>query len=244
MTQNGIHKMKLPTDSDLNSHFGNIYRELTGGEVDVIGGGEPAVHENGYHHEEGQSHSGHHGRTGPQNFTGQGDFSEFLWMEHEDEYDREVIRELEEEDMINYYFDLYQDSLNPGQATNQAQEFSDAQILGDLLRLYGNGLNPVGSNSGPSMIQRPCGTTPAVAAFGPSPVNGVSHPQQPQPQRNHSNGEDLSSTLGRILTFQSTLNPNAPEFIPRYLNNGNATNGQADKQQTPSSQPPPPGSSF
>jgi len=39
------------------------------------------------------------------------DFSEFLWMENEEEFDEQVLRELEDEEMINYYFDLYEDSL-------------------------------------------------------------------------------------------------------------------------------------
>jgi len=39
------------------------------------------------------------------------DFSEFLWMEHEEEYDEQVMKELEDEEMLNYYFDLYEDTL-------------------------------------------------------------------------------------------------------------------------------------
>lgn len=135
---------------------------------------------------------------------GEPDFSEFLWMEHEDEYDQEVgmpstldntvhfvffnrsyrcvfiifkvMRELEEEEMINYYFDLYQDSL---QAEANGQEYPLAHILG---------------SAGSSTNHQGTGNNAAVGA-----------------------GEDLSSRFNSVLNFQSTLNPNAAEFVPRTL---------------------------
>jgi len=47
------------------------------------------------------------------------DFSEFLWMEHEEEFDEQVMKELEDEEMINYYFELYEASLEEEATTGQ-----------------------------------------------------------------------------------------------------------------------------
>lgn len=38
------------------------------------------------------------------------DFSEYMWMEHEDDYDREVLKELHEEETMNYYCDLFEEA--------------------------------------------------------------------------------------------------------------------------------------
>jgi len=38
------------------------------------------------------------------------DFSEYLWMEHEDDFDREVLKELHEEETMNYYCDLFEEA--------------------------------------------------------------------------------------------------------------------------------------
>ena len=85
------------------------------------------------------------------------------------------MRELEEEEMINYYFDLYQDSL---QAEANGQEYPLAHMLGSA------GLT---TNQG-------TGSTATVGA-----------------------GDELSARFNNALNFQSTLNPNAAEFVPRFL---------------------------
>jgi len=38
------------------------------------------------------------------------DFSEYLWMEHEDDFDQQVLNELHEEETLNYYCDLYEEA--------------------------------------------------------------------------------------------------------------------------------------
>lgn len=92
------------------------------------------------------------------------DFSEFLWMEHEDDYDREVLKELHEEETMNYYCDL----------------FEEAQANGPLPRSF-------------QLIAPPL-----------DPTLEIRH--------------DLDGVTDRFsrINFGSRLNPDAPEFVPRF----------------------------
>jgi len=42
---------------------------------------------------------------------GENPFSDYLWMENMEEFDQEILRQLEEEILISHYTDLYEDSL-------------------------------------------------------------------------------------------------------------------------------------
>ncbi|CAH1259235.1 PAIP2B [Branchiostoma lanceolatum] len=133
-------------------------------------------------------------------------FEEFLWMENEEDYDRQVLQELWEEDFLEQCFQEmmheeearvcpgWQDEQQAPQQQQQARGQQQQQARGPVPQYR----YPGGS------VSQPC---VAVNGVHP-PVNGVclqmeqlqlAEGQQPKPE---------------VAT--STLNPNAPEFVPKF----------------------------
>lgn len=116
-----------------------------------------------------------------------GDFSEYMWMENEEEFDKQVMQQLEEEELMEQCI--------------QAMLEDERDIRSNNSNQFNNQQN----NSNQSQSRQ----VPRVSAR--------------QPWSNGSlNGQDICNGMENLrvqdqdeLAKQSTLNPNAAEFVPR-----------------------------
>jgi len=69
------------------------------------------------------------------------DFSDYLWMENMEEYDQEIMRQLEEDIMISHYTEMYEDSL--------LEDGSPGPTTASLCVMSGPILPPLNSDSAP-----------------------------------------------------------------------------------------------
>ncbi|CAL8071845.1 unnamed protein product [Orchesella dallaii] len=101
--------MKLPTDNSNSSEEQSVSSSAENGGAAAAEGSQAQAAASG-------SNAGSGGNNNSQNpgqpAPGDVDFSEYLWMENEEEFDSQVLQELEDEEMINYYYELYEASLN------------------------------------------------------------------------------------------------------------------------------------
>ncbi|ODN04146.1 Polyadenylate-binding protein-interacting protein 2B [Orchesella cincta] len=100
--------MKLPTDNSSNSEEQSVSSSSENGGAAAAEGNQPQAAASGSNAGSGGNQSSSQPGTGEPAV----DFSEYLWMENEEEFDSQVLQELEDEEMINYYYELYEASLN------------------------------------------------------------------------------------------------------------------------------------
>ncbi|XP_057657561.1 polyadenylate-binding protein-interacting protein 2B [Diorhabda carinulata] len=83
------------------------------------------------------------------NTTPETDFSEYLWMEHEEEFDKEVMQRLEEEALMEECLEAFMnDENNPPNIPNQ-------QSIPPPLNIANSKLNPEAEEFVPSMRMAP-----------------------------------------------------------------------------------------
>jgi len=148
------------------------------------------------------------------------DFSEYLWMEHEEEFDEQVLRELEDEEMINYYFELYEASI----------EEEEARKRGSTNVNNGHNIPPhVAERNTPASV--PPGCSFNIPESTQSYIGGYSSYQ------NQDEIEEITRGFNRV-SFASRLNPNAAEFIPRGQSSVSVNpSADNDSRPPPDSQP-------
>jgi len=103
------------------------------------------------------------------------DFSEFLWMEHEEEFDEQVLRELEDEEILNFYYNLTEAeneaealaAQNPPPPSNSQSQLTNtnntdasvSDVTAELSQLgFASRLNPNAQEFVPGMRQPNCQT--------------------------------------------------------------------------------------
>lgn len=139
--------------------------------------------------------------------TQDGDFSEYMWMENEEEFDKQVMQQLEEEELM--------------------EQCIEAMLEDE--REIRNIRNQIGASNGSTPSTTTSTTTTAPAAPVSSAIPTVPFSADAlQPWSTASdyavNTHDISRTLENLsvhddLAKQSTLNPNAAEFIPQRRTN-------------------------
>jgi len=146
--------------------------------------------------------------------SGEPDFSEFLWMEHEDEYDEQVLKELEDEEMINYYFEMYEDSVEEGRnPPNRPPNNSRNQ--------YPQPYHQQAGAIPPGCMGRGGGTPRGRYPPASEPVNDV---------------DDITRGMDRV-GFQARLNPDAAEFVPRGSSSAAGNASESNDCPPPDTQP-------
>jgi len=103
-TLNGTGNAANGTGNDTNASYvgdGTSYRIVVSENARNVPG--QSYHHHPQHHQQ-QQHQGNPNQ-------GEEDFSEYMWMEHEDTFNEQVMRELQEEEMMLYCFEAYQESL-------------------------------------------------------------------------------------------------------------------------------------
>jgi len=149
--------------------------------------------------------------------TAEPDFSEYLWMEHEEEFDEQVLKELEDEEMINYYFELYEASMEEEEARKR-----NGHVSG-----HHSSQNGLPGRGGPSNFPPGC----SVGIPGPASHAG------PRPTyRNRDEIDQITRGIDRV-SFASRLNPNAAEFVPRGQSVNVSPNADNDSRPQPDTQP-------
>jgi len=115
------------------------------------------------------------------------DFSEFLWMEHEDEFDEQVLKELEDEEIFNYYVDMYGEEQEErgSRPPNRSQQQPPQHHQG--------GPVPPGCNR----------------RMPDAPRGRYAPPSEPATEV-----DDITRGMDRV-NFGGRLNPHAAEFVPR-----------------------------
>jgi hypothetical protein len=159
------------------------------------------------------------------------DFSEYLWMEHEEEFDEQVLKELEDEEMINYYFELYEASMEEEARKRNGHIGSPHPAQ--------NGI--AGRSSGhPHPPNYPPACSVGIPGAAPYAA-GVRPPYRNQQQR-VDDVEQITRGLDRVnfAGASSRLNPNAAEFVPRTGGGQSVSvnaNSDSDSRPTPDTQP-------
>nr|CAD7198833.1 unnamed protein product [Timema douglasi]CAD7261908.1 unnamed protein product [Timema shepardi]CAD7400243.1 unnamed protein product [Timema poppensis] len=124
-----------------------------------------------------------------------GDFSEYMWMENEEEFDKEVMQQLEEEALMEQCIEaMLEDEREIRNIHNEAMS---------------NGSPSNGSSNGPS---NGGGAEPTRQPWS-NGTGYVAHPTSDLPDL-CQNMDTLA--VGDDLLNKSTLNPNAAEFIPQF----------------------------
>jgi hypothetical protein len=84
-----------------------LYNNMTPDEANKDGAGHGSnAGNNGTESERETTGGGAGGASRSGGSNPQEDFSEFLWMEHQEEFDEQVLKELEDEEIINFFYNL------------------------------------------------------------------------------------------------------------------------------------------
>lgn len=201
--------MKLPLDGEAGQSEGQAEpstreREHENGHDDRVGD-SAGVQTNGQAAANGSS-------AAPQD----PDFSEYMWMEHEEEFDEQVLRELEDEEMINYYFELYEQSVE-----------DEARKRNHTANSHHNPHPRQAERRDPPNAAPGC--TFRIPQATPPFIGGY------PPFRNQEEVDEITTGLDRV-NFTSRLNPNAAEFVPRGQSSMNP-NADSDHRPPPDTQP-------
>jgi hypothetical protein len=212
-TIESIARMKLPVDEETNSQGENQSNHSGDREHDRGNGVEDSV---------GGQGNGSAATTNGSSGSQEPDFSEYLWMEHEEEFDEQVLRELEDEEMINYYFELYEASIEE----EEARKRSSTNV--------NNGHNippPVAERNAPASV--PPGCSFNIPESTQSYIGGYNNSSY----QNQDEIEEITRGFNRV-SFASRLNPNAAEFIPRGQSSVSVNpSADNDSRPPPDSQP-------
>ncbi|XP_019871296.1 polyadenylate-binding protein-interacting protein 2B isoform X2 [Aethina tumida] len=100
--------------------------------------------------------------TGVEEFNAQEDFSEYLWMENEEEFDKEVMQRLEEEALMEQCIEAMLDDENSERTTpSSATQESTNEVANLINNLKLDNVDVKGSNLNPLAAEFvPGGTTP------------------------------------------------------------------------------------
>lgn len=110
-----------------------------------------------------------------------GDFSEYMWMENEEEFDKQVMQQLEEEALMEQCIEaMLEDEREIHNIHNQAMAANGVGVI-DVHQPWSTGTDYVHPTNAPDLCQT---------------------------MENLSVQDDLAK--------QSTLNPNAAEFVPQH----------------------------
>lgn len=88
----------------------------------------------------------------PHSPSREGDFSEYLWMENEEEFEQQIMQQLEEEALMQQCIEAMQDEINDMGSSNGTSQNGNGDVDPSVEDMLTHGLQELAVNDGGTQV--------------------------------------------------------------------------------------------